>query len=230
LIANMALKLTTAILFLHRGAMGSFKYKRRVTDAPLPKISIMVPLFKESAIMSHLLANLRQLDYPKTLLQVILVMERDDITTAKTLAHTRLPPWITAINVPGGTIKTKPRALNYALDNCKGSIIGVYDAEDAPEPGQVRKVARHFAQGDEKLACVRGTLNFYNARTENATAGPGPLAIFWRAIALRGYAVTIFIVAFTLDLLAGLSRPAPSLNGLHAKLGFLHIGRDLLNV
>ena len=71
LIANIALKLTTAILFLHRGAMGRFKYKRRVTDAPLPKISIMVPLFKESAIMSHLLTNLRQLDYPKTLLQVI---------------------------------------------------------------------------------------------------------------------------------------------------------------
>jgi cellulose synthase/poly-beta-1,6-N-acetylglucosamine synthase-like glycosyltransferase len=51
--------------------MGSFKYKRRVTDTLLPKISIMVPLFKESAIMSHLLTNLRQLDYPKTLLQVI---------------------------------------------------------------------------------------------------------------------------------------------------------------
>jgi hypothetical protein len=69
-----------------------------------------------------------------------------------------------------------------------------------------------------------------HARTENSTAGPGPLAIFWRAIALRGYAITIFIGAFTLDLMAGLSRPAPSLNGLHAKLGFLHIGRDLLNV
>ena len=165
LIANMALKLTTAILFLHHGAMGRLKYKRRVTDAPLPKISIMVPLFKESAIMSHLLTNLRQLDYPKTLLQVILVMERDDITTAKTLARTRLLPWITAINVPGGTIKTKPIALNYALDHCKGSIISAYDAEDAPEPGQLRKVAHHFAQGDEKLACVQGTLDFYNART-----------------------------------------------------------------
>ena len=165
LIANMALKFTTVILFLHRGAMDSFKYKRRVTDAPLPKISIMVSLFKESAIMNHLLANLRQLDYPKTLLQVILVMERDDITTAKTLSRTGLPPWITAINVPGGTINTKPRALDYALDHCKGSIIGVYDAEDAPEPGQLRKVARHFTQGDEKLACVQGTLDFYNART-----------------------------------------------------------------
>ncbi|MGB1337697.1 MAG: glycosyltransferase [Planktomarina sp.] len=165
LIANMALKLTTAILFLHRGAMASFKYKTRATDTALPKISIMVPLLKESAIVSHLLTHLRQLDYPKNLLQVILVMERDDITTAKTLAGTKLPPWITAIDVPRGTIKTKPRALNYALDHCKGSIIGVYDAEDAPEPGQLRKVARHFAQGDEKLACVQGTLDFYNART-----------------------------------------------------------------
>ena len=110
--------------------------------------------------MSHLLTHLRQLDYPKNLLQVILVMERDDITTAKTLAGTKLPPWITAIDVPRGTIKTKPRALNYALDHCPGSIIGVYDAEDAPEPDQLRKVARRFAESDEKLACVQGTLDF----------------------------------------------------------------------
>ena len=115
LIANMALKLTTAILFFHRRAMDSFKYQRQVTDAPLPKISIMVPLFKESAIMNHLLANLRQLDYPKTLLQVILVMERDDITTAKTLARTRLPPWITSINVPGGHHQNKAESTQLRL-------------------------------------------------------------------------------------------------------------------
>ncbi|MDA7483859.1 glycosyltransferase [Planktomarina temperata] len=165
LIANMALKLATAMLFLHHGALANLKYRGRTTDAPLPKISIMVPLFKESAMMSHLLTHLRQLDYPKNLLQVILVMERDDITTAKTLAGVKLPPWITTINVPNGTIKTKPRALNYALDHCRGSIIGVYDAEDAPEPGQLRKVARHFAESDEKLACVQGTLDFYNSRS-----------------------------------------------------------------
>ena len=230
LITNMALKLTTAILFLHRGAMGSFKYKRRITDATLPKISIMVPLFKESAIMSHLRANLHQLDYPKTLLQVILVMERDDITTAKTLALTRLPPWITAINVPGGTIKTKPRALNYALDHCKGSIIGVYNAEDAPEPGQLRKVVRHFAQGDEKLACVQGTLDFYNARTnwlsrcfsiEYATwfriilpglarlRLPVPLGgttLFFAVISLRSWAVGTRIMSRKMQILAFDSR------------------------
>ena len=165
LITNMALKLTTAILFLHRGAPASFKYKNRATDTALPKISIMVHLLKESTIVSHLLTHLRQFYYPKNLLQVILVMESDDITTAKTLAGTKLPPWITAIDVPRGTIKTKPRALNYALDHCPGSIIGVYDAEDAPEPGQLRKVARRFAESDEKLACLQGTLDFYNSHT-----------------------------------------------------------------
>jgi len=113
LIANMALKLATAMLFLHHGALASLKYRGRTTDAPLPEISIMVPLFKKCAMMSHLLTHLRQLDYPKNLLQVILVMERDDISTAKTLAGIKLPPWITAINVPNGSIKTKPRALKH---------------------------------------------------------------------------------------------------------------------
>ena len=115
LIANMALKLTTAILFLHRGALASFKYKNRATDTALPKISIMVPLLKESAIVSHLLTHLRQLDYPKNLLQVILVMERDDITTAKTLARSRLPPWITSINVPGGHHQNKAESTQLRL-------------------------------------------------------------------------------------------------------------------
>ena len=161
----MTLKLTTTMLFLHLGALASFKYKGHTTDTPLPNISIIVLVFKESAIVSHLLTPLRQLDHPKTLLQVILVMERHEITTAKTLARTKLPPWITAINVPGGTIKTKLRALNHALDHCRGSIIGVYDPEEAPKPGQLRRAAHHFSESDEKLACVQGTLDFYNSRS-----------------------------------------------------------------
>ena len=163
LAANMTLKLTTKMLFLHRGALASFKYKGRSTDTPLSNISIIVPVFKESAIVSHLLTPLRRLDHPKILLEVILVMEHDNITTAKTLARTKLPPWVTAINVPGGTIKTKPRALNHALDHCRGSIIDAYDGEDAPKPGQLRRVAHHFSESDEKLACVKGTLDFYNS-------------------------------------------------------------------
>ncbi len=69
------------------------------------------------------------------------------------------------IAVPDGHVRTKPRALNFGLDFTRGSIIGIYDAEDAPAPDQLLKVAAAFAHGPARLGCVQGMLDFYNPRT-----------------------------------------------------------------
>ncbi|MGO4916452.1 glycosyltransferase [Pseudogemmobacter sp. W21_MBD1_M6] len=138
-------------------------------DAPmiarLPTVSIMVPLFKETNIAGRLVKRLQKLNYPREILDICLVTEADDTQTRETLARTHLPPWIRTIAVPRGTLKTKPRALNYALDFCRGSIIGVYDAEDAPDPEQIHKVVRRFHQRGPDVACLQGVLDFYNVRT-----------------------------------------------------------------
>lgn len=132
---------------------------------PLPVISILVPMYNEPDIAPRLLRRLGKLDYPRGLLDVVLVLEQDDSATQDALAAATLPPWMRVLVVPDGTLRTKPRAMNYALDFCHGSIIGIYDAEDAPEPGQLRQVAAHFAQGGENLACLQGALDYYNPRT-----------------------------------------------------------------
>lgn len=97
------------------------------------------------------------------------MVEEDDTLTQETIARSSLPPrWMRQITVPrGGAVKTKPRALNFALDFCRGSIIGgVYDAEDAPpDPDQIHKVTRRFAEAGPEVACLQGVLDFYNART-----------------------------------------------------------------
>ncbi|WP_341366206.1 glycosyltransferase family 2 protein [Yoonia sp. BS5-3] len=136
-----------------------------VTPARLPVISVLVPLYNETAIAEHLLARLKALDYPRALLDICLVLEADDTTTRATLGRTTLPTWMRAIVVPKGTVKTKPRALNYALDFARGSIIGIWDAEDAPAPDQLRIVADHFAKHGPEVACLQGTLDYYNAGT-----------------------------------------------------------------
>ena len=136
-----------------------------VTPARLPVITMLVPLYNETAIAEHLLTRLRALDYPRELLDVCLILEADDPTTRATLGRTTLPTWMRAIVVPSGTVKTKPRALNYALDFARGSIIGVWDAEDAPAPDQLHVVARHFANSGPHVACLQGTLDYYNAGT-----------------------------------------------------------------
>lgn len=133
--------------------------------ARLPTVSIMVALFKEGDIAPRLIRRLDRLDYPRDLLDILLVVEEKDHLTRDALSSVDIPPWIRVVIVPDAPLKTKPRALNFGLDLCRGSIIGVYDAEDAPEPSQIRKVVDRFYQRDGDVACLQGILDFYNPNT-----------------------------------------------------------------
>lgn len=135
----------------------------KLSDDSLPIFTILIPLYKEKEIAAHLLERVKLINYPRDKLDLCLVMEADDDTTRASLGTTNLPAWIRPIAVPKGTLKTKPRALNYALDFARGSLVGVYDAEDAPDPDQLRKVAQKFATSDKKVACLQGVLDYYNA-------------------------------------------------------------------
>ena len=133
---------------------------------PLPKVSVLVPLLHEKEIAGKLVQRLTHLTYPKSQLEVVLVLEESDTITRETLARTQLPDWIRVIEVPSANnLTTKPRALNYALDFCRGSIIGVWDAEDAPEPDQIEKVVTRFEHAPANVACLQGVLDYYNAKT-----------------------------------------------------------------
>ncbi len=131
---------------------------------PLPRVSVLVPLFRETEIAHALIARLTQLTYPKCLLDVVLVLEEEDALTRQTLAQIDLPPWIRAVVVPDGHPRTKPRAMNYALDFCEGEIVGIFDAEDAPEADQITRVARAFQAAPPDVVCLQGVLDYYNAR------------------------------------------------------------------
>ncbi len=167
LVLGTGLKLITAInqfLFQKRKTTQSGP-QIETTIARLPVVSIMVPLFKEKEIASHLIRRLKRLNYPKELLDICLVTEADDHITQDTLKHTHLPQWVRTIKVPKGNVRTKPRAMNFALDFCRGSIIGVYDAEDAPHPDQIHTVVERFHNRGQDVACLQGILDFYNVRT-----------------------------------------------------------------
>lgn len=137
---------------------------RQVPLATPPLVSLLVPLYREAAIATRLVRRLERLDYPRDRLDVILVAEDDDMVTQTALVRADLPVWMRVAVAPAGTIRTKPRALNYALDLCRGSIVGVYDAEDAPAPDQLRRVVARFANSPPEVACLQGVLDYYNPR------------------------------------------------------------------
>ncbi len=167
LVLNSTVKAAAAIAFFRTRKQAEnveFLSTRRKAHK-LPIVSIMVPLFKETQIAGRLVKRLSAISYPRELLDICLVVEEDDTLTQQTLANCELPRWMRQVTVPRGAVKTKPRALNFALDFCRGSVIGVYDAEDAPDPDQIHKVVKRFAERGQDVACLQGVLDFYNART-----------------------------------------------------------------
>ncbi len=135
------------------------------SNAIAPVVSIIVALYREGDIAPRLVRRLARLDYPAELLDVILAVEAEDHVTLDALSKAELPPWMRVVIVPEGQVKTKPRALNHAFDHARGAIIGVYDAEDAPEPDQLRKVVERFQRSGPEVACLQGMLDYYNPRT-----------------------------------------------------------------
>ncbi|ACL57812.1 glycosyl transferase family protein [Methylobacterium nodulans ORS 2060] len=130
----------------------------RAADADLPVYTVLVALHREAAVVPHLIGALERLDYPAAKLDVKLVLEADDAETAGALAARALPPWIEIVVAPPGLPRTKPRALNVALALARGEYLVVYDAEDVPDPGQLRMAAAIFAGANPRTACLQGRL------------------------------------------------------------------------
>jgi glycosyltransferase XagB len=135
-----------------------------VADEEAPVYSVLVPLLRESGVLPGLVRALQELNYPRTKLEVLLVLEAADLDTQAALHSLPLPPVFRTVVVPEGGPRTKPKALNYALQIARGEYIVVYDAEDRPEPDQLRRALDVFRRGPPQLGCVQAQLNIYNAR------------------------------------------------------------------
>lgn len=152
-------------LFLSAAALGVPRGRNEpLDDRQLPKYTIVVALYKEARIARRLVAMLDRIDYPRAKLDIKFVLEKDDFETRRALESLPLAPIYEIIVAPNGQPRTKPRALNIALPLAEGDLCVVFDAEDAPDPQQLRRAAEHFARSPARLACLQGRLAIDNAR------------------------------------------------------------------
>jgi cellulose synthase/poly-beta-1,6-N-acetylglucosamine synthase-like glycosyltransferase len=104
------------------------------------------------------------MDYPKHLLDIKILIEQDDLKTAAILKELKLPSNYEFIYIPQSHPRTKAKACNYGLRFARGDYLTLYDAEDKPDPLQLRLALQLFNQHkNEQLACVQSRLNFYNS-------------------------------------------------------------------
>lgn len=154
-----------SLLFLTGGiARETPEQAGSIPERDLPVYTILVPLFQEEAILSQLVSAIRALDYPKSKLDVKLIVEEGDAGTHEAIKALRCERYFDIIPVPYSLPQTKPKACNYALRFAKGEYVTIYDAEDIPDPKQLKKVAAIFASASANTACVQAKLNYYNRR------------------------------------------------------------------
>ncbi|MCE1236395.1 MAG: glycosyltransferase [Hyphomicrobiales bacterium] len=129
-----------------------------VAEADLPSYAVLAPVHREAAVVEDLVAHLAALDYPADRLDVRIVVEADDVDTRRAAERAVRDTPFDLVVVPPSRPRTKPKALDFALQSVDADFVTVYDAEDRPDPDQLRRAVAVFASGPDDLAVVQAAL------------------------------------------------------------------------
>ena len=157
-----------------------------IPDFKLPVISILLPVYREELTLPNLVKSIANSHYPKDKLDIRILVEQDDYPTLKTIMSlpykssvangikyniyglpTSIKVWEETeiqidyiyLNPPGA--RTKANSLNQGLTKANGDFVTIYDAEDRPDPKQLRKMATYMLKHPD-IACVQARLAYYN--------------------------------------------------------------------
>jgi cellulose synthase/poly-beta-1,6-N-acetylglucosamine synthase-like glycosyltransferase len=157
------------LLFL-LGYLYGFRAERQrrrlqVADLELPAISLMVPAHNEGIVIRQTLEALLRLEYPPGLLEIVVINDGStDDTAARVEAVAARDPRVRLHNIPSEfAARGKSAALNRGLGECRHEVIGIFDADNVPEPDSVIHLARQLVAYPE-LGAVIGKFRCINRK------------------------------------------------------------------
>jgi cellulose synthase/poly-beta-1,6-N-acetylglucosamine synthase-like glycosyltransferase len=152
---------------VHSSAMVSVSESeaRAIPEHELPRYTVLLPVYQEPSIVQNLINGVGNLDYPADKLDVMLLVEEDDLATQDALVGLPLNG-IRIIVVPQSLPKTKPKACNYgmSLPDVDSEFVTLYDAEDVPDPLQLRRAVVGFLRASADIGCLQARLGYFNER------------------------------------------------------------------
>lgn len=136
---------------------------REIPDGELPVYTVLLPVYDEPSIIENLVNGVGRIDYPRDRLELLLLIEEDDTATQEALDGAPLGD-IRVVVVPHSQPKTKPKACNYgmSLPDLRGEYLTIYDAEDIPEPLQLRRAVAAFRAAPADIGCLQAQLGYFN--------------------------------------------------------------------
>jgi cellulose synthase/poly-beta-1,6-N-acetylglucosamine synthase-like glycosyltransferase len=135
---------------------------RAIPDWELPVYTVMIPAYREPEVINELIQRVTHFEYPPDRLDVKLLIEADDDPTIKAIDEAMPGDQFELVKVPPAEPRTKPKALNYGLTLARGEFVAIYDAEDEPEPLQLRRAVVALRRQGPDVACVQAKLTYHN--------------------------------------------------------------------
>jgi glycosyltransferase XagB len=132
----------------------------------LPVYSILIPVFKEKEVIGNLIKSIKRLDYPAEKLDIILLLEENDEETLADAKAEKPPANWRFLTCPQSLPQTKLKALNYGLNFVRGEYLAVLNAEDIPQPDQLKKAVAAFRTHTDNYFCFQSQVDYFN-KNEN---------------------------------------------------------------
>ena len=146
-------------------SLRSAKEKVRLAglNLSLPGISILIPAHNEALVIQRTLDAILASDYPDGLLEVLVVNDGSSDGTARIVQQiANGDERVRLINIPVGQGgRGKSAALNAAFRLARHEVIGIYDADNQPEPQALRFLAQQLVN-DGRLGAVIGKFRAIN--------------------------------------------------------------------
>jgi cellulose synthase/poly-beta-1,6-N-acetylglucosamine synthase-like glycosyltransferase len=166
------------VLYAHAGyflLLAVIGAARRLAAVPdfgeLPSVSVIVAAYAEAEVIAGRVANLRELQYPRQRLEVIVACDGSPATAERA----RAAGADVVLELPRGG---KIRAQDAAVERSHGEIVAFSDANVRWESGALGRLVAPFAQPDVGYVC--GDVAFVNERGSNQEG------LYWRyEMALR---------------------------------------------
>jgi biofilm PGA synthesis N-glycosyltransferase PgaC len=137
-----------------------------------PTISVVMVVRNEAAVLETKLRNILSLDYPASLLDVVVI---SDGSTDSTNDILRLAESCRVRIVLNRESRGKAACLNDAVAVARGEVVVFTDARQQIEAGAVRLLAAHFA--DANVGCASGELMLGDPASGEVMRGMG---LYWR--------------------------------------------------
>lgn len=140
-------------------------------ESSFPSITLLIPAFNEADVIRRKIENSLALDYPASLLQIIVIDDDSDDTTAEIVGE-YVDKGVLLITKPQRSGKMS--SVNMGFEEATGEIVVLSDASPSYDIDALRLLGRSFA--DPSIGVVVGTLAIWDA--ENAVAKSAGL--YWK--------------------------------------------------